>query len=84
MTASLTVSVSGDTPAEVATRLRALADALTQQSASVPATNNNGGGPPAVHSSPAPRVCSVHATPLRFDSWTAKSGRHSVRRCSCR
>ncbi len=68
---ALSVTVSGDTPAEVATRLRALADALTQQSASVPAT----AGLPDVPTSPAPRLCSVHATPLRFDEWESKAGK---------
>ncbi len=72
---ALTVSVSGDTPAEVATRLRSLADALTPPTASAPATNDNSGGLPPVPSSPAPRLCSVHATPLRFDEWESKAGK---------
>ena len=71
---AISVTVTGDTPAEVATRLRALADALTQQSASVPATNGNSGGLPPVPSS-APRLCSVHGIPLTLDSWTSKAGK---------
>ncbi len=71
---ALSVTVSGDTPAEVATRLRALADALTAPTAP-PATNGNGGGLPPVPSSPAPRLCSVHETPLTLDSWTSKAGK---------
>ena len=72
---ALSVTVSGDTPAEVATRLRSLADALTRPTAPAPATTGNGGGLPPVPSSPAPRVCSVHATPLRFDEWESKAGK---------
>ncbi len=75
MTAPLTVSVSGDTPAEVASRLRALADALTRPTAPPPVTNGNGGGLPPVPTSPPSRVCSVHATPLRFDEWESKAGK---------
>jgi len=76
MTAAIAVTVSGDTPAEVATRLRSLADALTRPSASAPtATTDASGGRPPVPSSPAPRLCSVHATPLRFDEWESKAGK---------
>ncbi len=73
---ALSVTVSGDSPDELAVRLHGLADALAPRpSAPAPATNGNGGGLPPVPSSPAPRVCSVHATPLRFDEWTSKAGK---------
>lgn len=66
---ALSVTVTGENPAELATRLRALADALT--STGGPAT----GGLPDVPSTPAPRVCPIHSEPLRFDEWQAKSGK---------
>jgi len=69
------VTISGDTPAEVASRLRGLADALTRPTASVPATNGDSGGLPPVPSSAPPRVCSVHGTPMRFDEWESKAGK---------
>ncbi len=73
---ALTVSVSGDTPAEVATRLRALADALAPLPSATPsATTSNGGGLPAVPPTPTPRVCSVHHVALTLDSWTSKAGK---------
>ncbi len=73
---AITVSVSGDSPAEVATRLRSLADALTPPTASAPtATTGDSGCLPPVPSSPAPRLCSVHATPLTLDTWTSKAGK---------
>jgi len=72
---AITVSVSGDSPAEVASRLRGLADALTPPTAPPPPASGDRGGLPAVPSSPAPRVCSVHATPLRFDEWESKAGK---------
>jgi len=72
---AISVTVSGDTPADVATRLRALADALTQQSSSVPATNGTSGGLPPAPSSTPPRLCSVHGSPLTLDSWTSKAGK---------
>ncbi|MGI8994177.1 MAG: hypothetical protein ACR2FP_07710 [Nocardioidaceae bacterium] len=72
---AISVTISGDSPAEVATRLHALADALARPSAPSLATTGDSGGLPAVPSSPAPRLCSVHATPLTLDSWTSKAGK---------
>ncbi len=77
---AISVTVSGDSPAEVATRLRALADALTRPTAPAPTATAtvdhvNHGGLPDVPSSPAPRLCSVHSTPLRFDEWESKAGK---------
>jgi len=72
---AITVSASGESPAEVASRLRGLADALAPPTASAPPASGNGGGLPAVPSSPAPRVCSVHGTQLRFDEWESKAGK---------
>ncbi len=79
---ALSVTISGDSPDELAVRLHALAAALTRPTATPPATNGNGGGLPAVPS-PAPRLCSVHNEQLRFDTWTAKSGKQCrAWRCS--
>ncbi len=74
---AITVSVSGDTPAEVATRLRALADALAgPATAPAPAAKvQPGSGLPEVPSTPAPKLCAVHHAPLRFDEWEARSGK---------
>jgi len=74
---ALSVTVSGDSPDELAVTLHALADALTRPSAPPPASGN-GGGPPAVRSSPAPRVCSVNSTPLRFGEWESKAGKQCL------
>ncbi len=68
MTATLSVTVTGDSPTELATRLRALAEVLSPNG-DIP----NGGAP--VPSTPAPRTCPIHNEPLRFDTWQAKSGK---------
>ncbi len=77
MTAAISCTVSGDSPAELADRLHALADALAPTASAPsrsPATNAPG-GLPAVPSSPAPKLCAVHHAPLRFDEWESKSGK---------
>lgn len=74
---AISVTISGDTPAEVGARLRVLADALTSTApAPAPAAKvQPGSGLPEVPSTPAPKLCAVHHAPLRFDEWDARSGK---------
>ena len=75
---AISVTISGDSPDELAVRLCAMADALAAPTRppvdKFPISAHSGGLPP-VPSSPPPRACSVHHVALTLDSWTSKAGK---------